>query len=1159
MISSTAAPAAASTARRRPDSSSNLRGVGATAAHVLPDAALVSWNSLLAMDSADEQNANNANAMYSKLSSRITGRRTPGPFSTSPTTIASGTDKNTMNANVRPAGGPGPPASQTSPRRRRPSSSTPLAIPTITGSTTTVTTATTADLRDASGDDTESLADLTPQLAYKLSKKIAHLTKVIAAVHVRNDHHSAAMAAVVQAYEQELVGAARNHQEQVDLVRTQAHAHLDETMAAVTVQHATVVSDLETRNRALVSQAAMELDRVRSECARQLNEADKRRVEAELKYEQVMVKVDEQAREYSILEQQSRALQEQLSETQSQLESEKAARVSDAQRSAQALAHALEEHERNASATLAAHAVEIQAQITAHAAETESHQRAVAHLQTELASQAITLTATEESRNAALDTVASLQNDLAHARGAASASATDAASGHARAAAFAADLDGERLAAAALAAAHDQTLRDLAASQRAVQDLAAARATDADAHSRATETWTRAAAEFENQLKRVRTDLAAARRDTEAARGTGEAAAREFALERKRLEEKLRHKDREAKDLVLKLREVEKNLSADLNTASVRVSELEAELEAAELRTSQERASLAQATNESGTVIASLEAVLERTQFQLAEKEADFATLLAARDASTSKLASDLSTARTQWTRDMAQLRTQHAQDLAALNTTRASEKSAADSAAQLQQEQVVHWTRAAKELEVQSSRKDAVLAELKAAVEVARAQERTFGRQIAELRVHCDALTLELDQMRSGNAALMETCDANASSAQAAQRDSEMLKAELAAVTAALEQQKLSTERLESELGVVPGLSTDLETERRQVQALTEQVDELKQRADAADMQIEALAFERDALNEELAAATAAVTASERALAQAMEAHAVELDRERTVGLQRVAEAEYAHETKMSRIQGEHTLAVNALRAEFSARITALETESTESTVKAARREAELDRDLERSKAVYAQTKQDLEAQITDLVRTHSTQLAQVQTTAAADLDRLRFEHVERDRMMLAEFETAQGYMKGELDRLTRAVEVADVRYIHRESRQEDVDKIHLLELEVERRDKSISFLTEESHRLRLEIQAREDSLHRHFGSRPNVGIMGPTSMSGKKSPTSQLGPSVQSRSLLAKTSSSMSMPSLSNRRTSLPPLGQPSSEPPQSRTSSSRPKSNK
>ncbi|KXS17557.1 hypothetical protein M427DRAFT_30363 [Gonapodya prolifera JEL478] len=106
-------------------------------------------------------------------------------------------------------------------------------------------------------------------------------------------------------------------------------------------------------------------------------------------------------------------------------------------------------------------------------------------------------------------------------------------------------------------------------------------------------------------------------------------------------------------------------------------------------------------------------------------------------------------------------------------------------------------------------------------------------------------------------------------------------------------------------------------------------------------------------------------------------------------------------------------------------------------------------------------------------------------------DLSRVRADHVKEAQVMLKEFERAQGFLRKRIGELEKSLDDAAAKYINRESREEDVRKIAELEEELKRRKRAIATLKDEIDHYRLELNNREANFNRIFNARPVVGVL--------------------------------------------------------------------
>jgi hypothetical protein len=81
------------------------------------------------------------------------------------------------------------------------------------------------------------------------------------------------------------------------------------------------------------------------------------------------------------------------------------------------------------------------------------------------------------------------------------------------------------------------------------------------------------------------------------------------------------------------------------------------------------------------------------------------------------------------------------------------------------------------------------------------------------------------------------------------------------------------------------------------------------------------------------------------------------------------------------------------------------------------------------------------------------------------------------------------------------RRLEEMEERFRNRESRKEDVERIHELELVVSRQQAVVDQTIEELKFYKLELLNREENYNQRFGRSPNVGIMNVLPSKSKKS----------------------------------------------------------
>ncbi|KAJ3206831.1 hypothetical protein HDU82_004285, partial [Entophlyctis luteolus] len=142
------------------------------------------------------------------------------------------------------------------------------------------------------------------------------------------------------------------------------------------------------------------------------------------------------------------------------------------------------------------------------------------------------------------------------------------------------------------------------------------------------------------------------------------------------------------------------------------------------------------------------------------------------------------------------------------------------------------------------------------------------------------------------------------------------------------------------------------------------------------------------------------------------------------------------------------------------------------------------------------------LDKQLENLTREHE-----------AKVFNLNEEHIIEANKMIKEFEVAQDYLKKQIANQTKLLEEAAIKYINRESREDDVLRIAALEEDIAKRKKraqammviihSLNFLDkikkEELEYCKLELSNREANFNKIFNKHPLVGLMQPVTANVK------------------------------------------------------------
>ncbi|RKO94808.1 hypothetical protein BDK51DRAFT_30963 [Blyttiomyces helicus] len=112
---------------------------------------------------------------------------------------------------------------------------------------------------------------------------------------------------------------------------------------------------------------------------------------------------------------------------------------------------------------------------------------------------------------------------------------------------------------------------------------------------------------------------------------------------------------------------------------------------------------------------------------------------------------------------------------------------------------------------------------------------------------------------------------------------------------------------------------------------------------------------------------------------------------------------------------------------------------------------------------------------QLKDQIKSKNEDIARIKNEAAQDLkdlesdlleqqkddiDRLNEEHLEESQRMLRDFENAQAFLKKQIANHIKSIEDAEVRYINREPRAVDLQRIEELEEDIKRRKRKIAQL---------------------------------------------------------------------------------------------------
>ncbi|TPX60037.1 hypothetical protein PhCBS80983_g02046 [Powellomyces hirtus] len=125
------------------------------------------------------------------------------------------------------------------------------------------------------------------------------------------------------------------------------------------------------------------------------------------------------------------------------------------------------------------------------------------------------------------------------------------------------------------------------------------------------------------------------------------------------------------------------------------------------------------------------------------------------------------------------------------------------------------------------------------------------------------------------------------------------------------------------------------------------------------------------------------------------------------------------------------------------------------------------------------------------DLVLRIEALKAQLQQEYKEAMDETNAQHVEEVQHMLREFDEAQTYLKRQITSQAKRLQDADTKYINREPRDVDLKQIEELEGHLEQGKQIMSALMEELEHYKRELNNREANFNKIFNKTPIVGMM--------------------------------------------------------------------
>ncbi|KAJ3362324.1 hypothetical protein GGF32_006159 [Allomyces javanicus] len=968
---------------------------------------------------------------------------------------------------------------------------------------TTLSTSVTGDVTTHHDAEDEQIAallaeypiDATPELLFKLSKKVAQLTKVVYQVNLENDHHHAEVADIVESYE-----AALRHEEETtsrltaelkrrfedDLQRAAAETQavrdqFDQEREATRVQLAKAVEDGERRCHnlemkhqdalsALVLQHGREVEQLEcqnrdleGDLASRTNELHEARVQIDEQLKELeRYRELEEARQYAArqVDQISQRNSANINRLRQQHHDELTAARSEIATLQAAVAARVEDADAAISALRLAH----QTEVTTFRGELESANVTISELQAQVQTTQSTATDLTHQLAEAKRTETALRDRLA---------AADAELGHAR--------------------------DDLAVARR---DLESARAQhDAQRHEFSDERK-RLAAVHRAELEKIVQAEQGRRREADVAhtkelaemKDRSDAMASSFKAERTRLERAAQDKDRQIRDVSAKLLEME------------RIRDLESELEVAQ---EQYRSQQAQGEQSKESVIEEWSNRLDTQAAEWRRKYTDleaqvrlwrtkYEDMAAEGDLEASTLRENLAAASAHFEKERQALIHQ-------VERGKASYAQAERVQEELRQQ--LRDAQGARDQDRQEFEKRAAEArrerdEVNARLAATRAEADTFKQLLQQLDLRRQALEGQIDQLRGKDKSMSDRIAELTRALAIAQEEQATLKNELQS-TCNLGQQEVSglQERACKAEANATEAKARLATANARVVSLLQIDDDHRAKLASADKRFTEQAAKLNQLQAQLDEAQTSATCMQVELHQrgaeaaAAREHArqLESDHERQLA---AAKADFEKQLELN--DEEHHLAEQELTSQHQKELNSMREkhDALETRIGAAMAAArnELAQAKRAAAAQLEQERANLNDQLSHAQVRHETELAAVRAEFQQERESIQRNHLFQTNGMLEDFEAAKQFFESEIQRRDQELQAAEHRYQHREPRTEDLERIRELETTIIARERQVAQLSAEVAQYRLEIKSREDSLNRMFNTRPNVGVVNPT-----------------------------------------------------------------
>jgi hypothetical protein len=223
-----------------------------------------------------------------------------------------------------------------------------------------------------------------------------------------------------------------------------------------------------------------------------------------------------------------------------------------------------------------------------------------------------------------------------------------------------------------------------------------------------------------------------------------------------------------------------------------------------------------------------------------------------------------------------------------------------------------------------------------------------------------------------------------------------------------------------------------------------------------------------------------------------------------------RVRETASAHEKQCETLRNQHKAEVDLLQeatrnaaAEHAAAVSKLEEalESERQQLTQERKQSQqLQGELRAAQAAIA----ELEAKLQRTQEAHAEALVRKEDDFArekrnikeqhkAETERLLEVHLKETGELKDQFDRARHLQDMQIEMLQKRIEELQELYDSRPSRDEDLERIRVLEVDVQEKDVQIKKLIEDMQFYKLELVNREQNYNKVFGATPNVGVMNP------------------------------------------------------------------